>query len=192
MDKRQAAADKRPGLPAARPPDCQIMPAMNTRTPSHRGTLAHRRTAGFTLVELAIAIVIIAVLAAIALPSFMDSIRKSRRSEAFTALSALQQAQERWRSNNAMYTTTLSNLGFPSATVGSGYYQVDVQNHTSTPADLATGYVVIAEGKSGTSQANDLQCRKLSVKVSAGTVEYAGCGSCSSFAYAAADPCWAR
>ncbi|MBK9683398.1 MAG: prepilin-type N-terminal cleavage/methylation domain-containing protein, partial [Betaproteobacteria bacterium] len=71
---------------------------------------ARRETAsGFTLVELMIAVVIVALLASIALPSFMDSIRKSRRSEAFAALAQVQQAQERWRSNGSSYAESLTN-----------------------------------------------------------------------------------
>ena len=45
-----------------------------------------RGTRGFTLVEVMIALVVVAVLAMIAVPAYQDSIRKSRRSEAFTAL----------------------------------------------------------------------------------------------------------
>ena len=68
-----------------------------------RTALAGRKAGqpGFTIVELTIALVVVGVLASIALPSFMDAIRKSRRSDAFAALSAVQQAQERWRGNNA-------------------------------------------------------------------------------------------
>ena len=68
------------------------------------------RSDGFTLLELVIAMVISAIIVSVALPSFMGSIRKGRRSEAMTALTALQQEQERWRSNNQAYTTTLSDL----------------------------------------------------------------------------------
>ena len=67
-----------------------------------------RASAGFTLIEIMIVAVVLALLAAVALPSFLDSLRKSRRAEAFTALSAVQQAQERWRSNNAAYAANLT------------------------------------------------------------------------------------
>jgi prepilin-type N-terminal cleavage/methylation domain-containing protein len=60
-----------------------------------------RRTHGFTFIELMIAVVIVGALAAVALPSFLDQIRKSRRAEAISTLATLQQAQERFRSNNA-------------------------------------------------------------------------------------------
>ena len=64
---------------------------------------------GFTLIELVIAVAIVALLLAVALPSFMDSVRKSRRSDAYFALNAVVQAQERFRANNANYSSSLTN-----------------------------------------------------------------------------------
>lgn len=161
------------------------VPARHPRHPTARAA----STGGFTIIELMIVVLVTAVLAALAYPSFVDSVRKSRRSEAFTALTGLQQAQERWRTNNANYTTSLSDLNVASATTGSGYYRLSM----GEPATgLATGYIVTAEAVAGTSQANDAQCRRLSVQVVAGSIQYAGCGSCSSFTYASTDACWAR
>lgn len=144
-----------------------------------------RSGAGFTLIEIMIAVAIVGILAAVALPSFQDAIRKGRRAEAFAALAAMQQAQERWRTNNAAYTTLLANLTPAAATP---YYDLSV----SDPGDLAIGYILTAQGKAGTSQAKDAQCRKLSVRVNGGAVTYAGCGACAVFAYNASDPCWSR
>jgi type IV pilus assembly protein PilE len=159
--------------------------AMNKPLATAHPSAASRRARGFTLIELMIAVAVVGILAMVALPSLMDSIRKGRRSEAFAALASLQQAQERWRSNNASYTATLSDLGFSSANTSSGYYTLSLSNAT------ATGYVISAEGNSGTSQAND-KCRKLSVQVLGGSVKYAGCASCSSYTYAPTDACWSR
>ncbi len=142
-----------------------------------------------------IVIVVVGLLAAVALPTFLDSIRKSRRSEAFTALAAVQQAQERWRGNNAEYADddqlTAAPDGDPPGLgladeTPSGYYSVSI-----TSAD-ATGYVLVAEGKTGTTQADDAQCRKLAVRMQGGNLQYAGCGNCTDFAFAATHACWAR
>ena len=146
-----------------------------------------RRTSGFTLIELMIAVVVAGILLAVALPSFMDSIRKGRRSEAFTAIAAVQQAQERWRSNNPSYASTLAALNINSTTGPSGYY-------TLTPSSpSATGYVLTATAVATGSQANDGQCATLSVQVDGGAIGYASCTGCSSFStYAPNDRCWAR
>lgn len=147
-------------------------------------SLARRRLNGFTLIELMIAVAVVGILLAVALPSFLDSIRKGRRAEAFAALSAIQQAQERWRSNNALYGT-LSNLTIASSTSGGNYT-------LAVTANTATGYEATADG-SGSGQRNDGQCAKLSVKVDRGAITYASCtGSGCTFTYAATDRCWSR
>ena len=139
---------------------------------------------GFTLIELMIAVAVVGILLAVALPSFLDSIRKGRRAEAFAALSAIQQAQERWRSNNPLYGT-LSNLTIASSTSGGNYT-------LAVTANTATGYEATADG-SGSGQRNDGQCTKLSVRVDRGAITYASCtGSGCTFTYAATDRCWSR
>jgi len=138
-----------------------------------------------------IVIVIVGILAVVAFPSFMDSIRKSRRSEAFAALAAVQQAQERWRSNHAAYTATLADLGVATPTT-SGYYGLSLGASGGDCGTLNTAYVASAIGVDGTSQASDAQCRRLSVRVCGGNIEYAGCGDCAGFSYAPTNTCWAK
>lgn len=149
------------------------------------GAPPHRR--GFTLIELAIAIAVLAIIASIALPSFIDAVRKSRRSEAFAALAAVQQAQERWRANNPAYTTDLSNagLGLPTTTPG-GYYTVAVN------AADATGYTATASGVSGTSQAGDGNCTRLRVRAAGGNLFYESASGGGAFSTATGATCWSR
>ena len=151
-------------------------------------SLARCRMNGFTLIELMIAVVIVGILLAVALPSFMDSMRKGRRSEAFTALSAIQQSQERWRSNRAAYTTPLADLGVTSAvSTPGGYYTLSIVSAS------ATGYILKAVGSG--SQLNDGQCANLSIELNGGAIRYASCTGCtftSATTYAATDRCWAR
>ena len=159
----------------------KVRPANSPKPPA-------RRIAGFTLIELMIAVVVVGLLAMVALPSFLDSIRKGRRSEAFAAISSIQQAQERWRSNNATYASSLSALNITPSTTASGNYALS----TDVPASAAAStYTVTATGVAGTSQAND-SCRNLSVQMASGVVTVAGCQSCTSFTYNATDPCWAK
>lgn len=140
-----------------------------------------RHQRGFTLIEIMIAVVIVAILAAIALPSFMDSIRKSRRSEAFAALSALQQAQERWRGNNANYGA-MANLTTIAAATPNGYYAITID------ANNAAGYIATATGQGG--QAQDGVCKVLAVRVAGGNIGYGSGAAAADWT----DPgrCWAR
>ncbi|BAL97235.1 type IV pilin protein [Rubrivivax gelatinosus] len=146
---------------------------------------------GFTLIELAIVVVVLGVLAAVALPSFMDSIRKGRRSDAYAAVAAVQQAQERWRSNHAQYTTSLTDLGLSSSS-SSGHYTIEIGSSGAAGDTLSSAYVVTARGNRGSSQASDSQCRNMSMRLRGGNLEYAGCGSCGDFSYAVTNACWPK
>ena len=69
-----------------------------------------RTRKGFTLVELAVVIVIIGVLAAFGVPRFLQSVEKSKASEAFNYLTAIQSAEERYLAQNGTYASTISSL----------------------------------------------------------------------------------
>lgn len=72
---------------------------------------------GFTLIEVLIAVVIVGILASIAIPSYQDSVRKSRRADAQAGLLGLAQAMERHFTSNATYTGAAvggNNTGAPA------------------------------------------------------------------------------
>lgn len=76
--------------------------------------MSTRNNSGFTLIELVVTIAIVAILAAIALPSFANQMRKSRRAEAISAMQNAQLSLERWRVDHANYGS--SGTAFPSLT----------------------------------------------------------------------------
>jgi prepilin-type N-terminal cleavage/methylation domain-containing protein len=91
---------------------------------------------GFTLVELAVVIVIIGVLAAFGVPKFLASVEKSKASEAFNYLSAVQAAQERYLAQNGVYATSVASLDVTLPTMK--YFTPDAaivaaQNSAGTP-----------------------------------------------------------
>ena len=65
---------------------------------------------GFSLVELAVVVVIIGALAAFAVPRFRASVERSKAAEAFNYLSAVQAAQERYHARQSTYADTLTAL----------------------------------------------------------------------------------
>jgi type IV pilus assembly protein PilE len=163
--------------------------------------VARPESRGLTLIELMIVVAVVAILAALALPSYFDSVRKGRRSEAVAALAQVQQAQERWRANNALYADNdhLSNtwpagLGIGATTSG-GLYTLRIDAPVD-PSLRATGYTLSATAVSGTSQANDTNCSTMRVRLANGNLSYGGCGGCAAPAdnIALPDPhrCWSR
>ena len=65
---------------------------------------------GFTLVELAVVVVIIGVLAAFAVPRFLAAVERSKAAEAFNYLSAVQSAQERYHARQGTYAAMVTDL----------------------------------------------------------------------------------
>jgi type IV pilus assembly protein PilE len=70
----------------------------------------HPLRSGFTLVELLIAVAIVSILAAVALPSFQEQVRRSQRAEGKTALLRAAQLLERNYTANNTYVTDLGPL----------------------------------------------------------------------------------
>jgi len=69
-----------------------------------------RKDKGFTLIELMVVIVIIAILAAVALPNFMGATEKARESAVTSAVKALQTSLEMYAvDNNGSYPITTSD-----------------------------------------------------------------------------------
>ncbi len=84
-------------------------------------------TAGFSLLELLIALTIVAILASISVPSYNGFIARSRRSDAMSALLRLQLAQQRWRADNPVYASDTGTLGWTNSLSPEGYYRVQIE-----------------------------------------------------------------
>lgn len=120
------------------------------------------RRNGFTFVEVMIAASISGVAASAAYPSIAGAMHKARRSEALVAMTQLQIAQERWRTNAGRYAT-LEELGLPSTLPG-GRYRISVSEPT------ADGYHAVAQAAGA--QAADRSCRYFRLAQDAGSTVY--------------------
>ena len=143
-----------------------------------------KRQTGFTLIELMVTIVIVAILAAIAIPMFGEQLAKSRRSEAMGVLSDLQLRQERYRSNHSTYATMDQLTGSAAATTAFNGTQ---SNYTfSVSANDATDVLLTATPKG--SQTGD-RCGNFLLRIDNNT-NNAPAGLEDKTTSTAADRCW--
>ncbi len=121
-----------------------------------------RRPRGFTLVELLISIVIVAILAAIAIPGYRSYVQRAQRTEAKTALLQLQGAQEKFFVQYNRYAAALDpappdGLGLPRVTE-TGLYALGL-----ALLDGGTGFRITATAKASGAQRDDARCASFTI-----------------------------
>jgi type IV pilus assembly protein PilE len=123
---------------------------------------------GLTLIELMVVLAGLALLTTLALPSWEEYLRRGRRSDAVTALSQLQQTQERWRAQHPTYATSLGpdGLALPGVSAA-GFYELAT---TVSPDSATTAYRVTAVARG--IQAADATCRWLAIDAQSGTLRH--------------------
>jgi len=123
------------------------------------------RARGFTLIELMITLLIVAILAGIAVPSYRNYVLRSHRVEATAALLRVAAAQEKFYLQNNTYTENVgdvSGLGFSTTDdvdnfiTDNGWYKITV-----TDADNES-FAVTAEAQGD--QVNDTDCTEFSLE----------------------------
>ena len=130
----------------------------------HRPGVAQR---GITLIELMIVVAIIAIITAVAYPSYQDHIRKARRTEGKSALLKALQLQERFYTAEQTYTLNLVPLfGAAAAPVRSGEnpatgnYEITAEEDPGVGKDLKTGVLLRAKP---VAPFTDAECGELTI-----------------------------
>lgn len=126
--------------------------------------MSKTRPRGFTLIELMIVVAIVGILAALAYPSYQDYIRKTRRSDAVSALTTARLQQEQWRASNKTYAT---KTDLDLETSPDGYYSISIGETLDeatcalTGNPTATAYAIKASATTTGGQNQDSGCANL-------------------------------
>jgi type IV pilus assembly protein PilE len=113
--------------------------------------------AGFSLVELMVTLLILAIMMSIAIPSYRSQLEKSRRSEAKALLNEIAALQESFRTEQNRYTADLTELGYAAAGWNqsrNGYYRVSVLAPTAG-CPIASCFQLEAQVVAGSAQEDD-------------------------------------
>ena len=132
----------------------------------------YARKRGFTLIELMIVVAVIAVLGAIALPSYQDYVRKGRRADGRALLQAASLAQEKHRLGNVTFAN-LATLCPALAPCNSEQANYSLAVTVTSP----TAYTLTANATSS-SQLGDTGCTAITLTVAGGGVTYGPLNKC--------------
>ena len=108
--------------------------------------MKEERDGGFTLIELLVVILIIAILAAIAIPVFLRQREKGWRSQMESAVKNAATAEESWLTSNSAYTSLVTSLASDEGLK----YAADVT--LTIAVDTGKGYCIKAEHNSLTGE----------------------------------------
>ena len=122
---------------------------------------AHQQ--GFTLIELMVVVAIVGILTAIAYPSYMDSVMKSRRGAAKSCLSEYAHFMERFYTTNLAYNKDVNSNNIAIPTLSCTTEGQLNQFYTFTVTNLTRSTFTATATPIASQLTNDTQCGTLSL-----------------------------
>lgn len=98
-----------------------------------------KREKGFTLIELMIVVAIIGIMAAIAIPNFLNYMCKTRQTEAKMGLAAIRTDEESYWVEFSRYTTNKTAIGFSVKAGGVYSFRLNASEPTTSFTATASG-----------------------------------------------------
>ena len=124
------------------------------------GSNTSKKQNGFTLIEIMIAVAIVAIIAAVALPSYQEQVRKSRRSDAKIGLEKAAALQEQHRFTNNTYSSDVNDIGGQLGTLLSpeGNYTITTTITAANTGCTTDGFCFLLTATARGVQADDTDC----------------------------------
>lgn len=99
--------------------------------------MKNRRAKGFTLIELMMAVVVIGILVAVAMPSYQDYVRRGHRTAAQAFLMDVAQRQQQYFMDNRGFTDATATLGMTTPTDVASRYTITIALDAGPPASFS-------------------------------------------------------
>lgn len=93
---------------------------------------------GFTLLELVIVVIIVAVLAGLGIPQFIKTVERAKASEGVSLLGDIRSSQMRYYAEYGIYTSTYTQLDVNAPTSLKNFASLAALTPSGTPGNVAT------------------------------------------------------